>query len=157
MKNYQGIEIIKRTAHNLTYHIDQEVLDELETQLESAYPQEDCGFLFGYEEQERRYFKRLYPVENVFQGDKKRHFEIHPLAFQRAERKAEEEGLALLGIYHSHPDHPSMPSQTDLSIAMPYLSYLIASIRQGSMNSVQTWRLTEDRSAFIEETFIKNR
>ena len=40
----------------------------------------------------------------------------------RAEKRAREQGLDLLGFYHSHPDHPAVPSQYDLDHAWPSFS-----------------------------------
>ena len=37
----------------------------------------------------------------------------------------------LVGFYHSHPDHPAVPSAFDLEHAWPNLSYVIVSVRDG--------------------------
>ena len=63
---------------------------------------------------------------------------------------ATETGLTLIGFYHSHPDHPAVPSSVDLEHAWPNLHYLILSVREGRAETARTWRLREDRSAFDE-------
>ena len=68
------------------------------------------------------------PVENSKEGDQRRRFEISPLEYMKAERFAIENQLQLLGVYHSHPDHPAIASQHDLAVAMPYFSYIIISV-----------------------------
>ena len=72
----------------------------------------------------------------------------------RAEKRATETGLQLLGFYHSHPDHPAEPSAFDLDHAWPNLSYLIISVRQGQPKEARSWRLKADRSAFEEEFVV---
>jgi proteasome lid subunit RPN8/RPN11 len=38
-------------------------------------------------------------------------------------------GLAMLGIYHSHPETPARPSEEDIKLALtPDVSYLIISL-----------------------------
>jgi proteasome lid subunit RPN8/RPN11 len=58
----------------------------------------------------------------------------------------------LLGFYHSHPDHPAMPSQYDLDHAWPFFSYVIVSVQGGEPAELRSWRLRDDRSQFDEET-----
>ena len=57
----------------------------------------------------------------------------------------------MLGVYHSHPDHPAKPSQTDLDSALPVFSYIIVSIMAKKAEAMTSWLLKEDRSAFDEE------
>ena len=61
-----------------------------------------------------------------------------------------EQEKALLGVFHSHPDHPPRPSGRDLEDALPELSYFITNVHQGQAIDTRSWRLTEDR-IFIEE------
>ena len=60
-----------------------------------------------------------------------------------AERQASAAGLALLGFYHSHPDHPAEPSQYDLDHAWPTFVYPIVSIRGGQPEATGTSRRQE--------------
>jgi proteasome lid subunit RPN8/RPN11 len=62
--------------------------------------------------------------------------------------------MTLLGVFHSHPDHPDLPSEYDREWAQPYFSYLITSIGKGTAIESRSWRLLEDRSAFIEEAVL---
>ena len=67
------------------------------------------------------------------------------------DREARAAGLDIVGYYHSHPDHPSRPSDFDRDHAWPDQSYLIVAVAGGKPASVQSWRLRDDRSAFDEE------
>jgi proteasome lid subunit RPN8/RPN11 len=110
----------------------------------SAFPDECCGFLFGTEDQEgNRTILRALPVDNSKQGDKTRRFEISALDYLKAEKLAESGEFLLLGIYHSHPSHPAIPSEHDRKAAQPYFSYLILSVFQPEQIGVRSWRLNE--------------
>ena len=50
---------------------------------------------------------------------------VRPSDYRLAEQRATELGGELLGFYHSHPDHPSRPSQYDLDHAWPTFAYII--------------------------------
>jgi proteasome lid subunit RPN8/RPN11 len=69
----------------------------------------------------------------------------------RGERYARERGLDVIGNYHSHPDHPAIPSQFDLDHAWPTWSYIIVSVREGLGADLRSWEMEADRSRFNEE------
>ncbi len=121
--------------------------------LEAAYPEEGAGVLLGHLHADgTRRVTAVLPLENRWQGEERTHrYLIPPQAMLAAEEEADRRGLALLGIFHSHPDHPSRPSAFDREWALPLLSYLIVSVRQGRVATAQSWRLRDDRSAFDEE------
>jgi cysteine synthase B len=112
------------------------------------YPNECCGALLGPSPGR---VTRAFPLDNTFPDQQRRRFLVGPEEYRRAEIRAGDMGLSLLGFYHSHPDHPAEPSQFDLDHAWPNLSYLIVSVRQGQPKEARSWRLKTDRSAFEEE------
>lgn len=112
------------------------------------YPDECCGALLGPKTGE---VTDAYPLDNTFPDGKRRRFLVGPDEYRRAEARAAETGLHLLGFYHSHPDHPAEPSEFDLEHAWPNMSYVIVSVRQGQPKEARSWRLKADRSAFEEE------
>jgi proteasome lid subunit RPN8/RPN11 len=61
-----------------------------------------------------------------------------------------------LGFYHSHPDHPARPSEFDREYALPFYSYIITAVTQGKAGDLTSWVLETDRSAFNEETILRN-
>ena len=69
-----------------------------------------------------------------------------------AERTARAAKLDVIGFYHSHPDHPSAPSEYDKSHALPFYSYVIAAVEQGVAKELTSWELTPDRTAFFQES-----
>jgi proteasome lid subunit RPN8/RPN11 len=116
----------------------------------AIYPDECCGFLYGYEEGDGRTINDVVVVENGKLGDKRKRFEITPKDYMRAEQYALENDLQLLGVYHSHPDHPAIPSEHDRVAAQPYFSYIIISVFQGKPDEIRSWRLN-DELRFEEE------
>src|ERR1044072_1784743 len=116
-----------------------------------SYPNECCGFLYGNEDSNgRRIITQARVVTNVKDGDKRRRFEISAHDYLEAERYAEEQQIELLGVYHSHPDHPAIPSEHDRAAAQPFFSYLIISVNNKEPGPIRSWRLNDDMQ-FEEE------
>ncbi len=135
----------------MSTYIDQLSLLQIHKHLESAYPLEACGFLLGSDKDGKRYITEIIVAENKSAENQKRRFVIDPLDYLKAERYALKQGLHLLGIYHSHPDHPALPSVHDLEFAQPYFSYFISSIIGGSHSETKSYRLFNGE--FIAEKF----
>src|ERR1700712_3452716 len=99
----------------------------------SGFPDEVCGFLYGKENEDgTRTVREAKEVINSKAGDKRRRFEISPRDYMQAERYAADQDLDLLGVYHSHPNHPAIPSEHDRIAAQPFFSYVIVSVRDGN-------------------------
>ena len=110
-----------------------------------SFPDECCGFVFGHEDSNgRRIITRARVVQNAKEGDKRRRFEIAPQDYLDAEKYAGEQQLELLGIYHSHPNHPAVPSEHDRAAAQPFFSYLIISVNEKEPGPIRSWRLNDD-------------
>jgi proteasome lid subunit RPN8/RPN11 len=131
--------------------------EEIGRQAEREYPRECCGLLVGRIEDggRTRVVRALFPVENAFAEEGERHHRmaIEPLDYARAERLHAAEGLGVVGNYHSHPDHPAVPSQFDLEHLAPWptMSYVVVSVREGKAVDLRSWELRPDRSRFDEE------
>ena len=78
---------------------------------------------------------------------------IDPADLLRLQKQACDQGLEIIGIYHSHPDHPAVPSECDRRLAWPVYSYLIASVQGGQIADVQSWRLS-DHQQFEPEAIM---
>jgi proteasome lid subunit RPN8/RPN11 len=129
--------------------------DELKSAIrgegEAAYPNECCGVILG--EIAGRgdcTAVRLSPVPNVRESGETWHrYEIAPADFLKAEREARGEGLDVVGIYHSHPDHPAVPSEFDLKTALPWYFYVIVSVENGRAAELTNWKLADDGNSFV--------
>ncbi len=116
-----------------------------------VYPEEGCGVLVGRDEGDRRIVERVVVFENQREDSRGNRYLITPEQILVAEREARDEGLDVLGFFHSHPDHPASPSAFDLEHAWPYYSYLIVSVERGRVTDARAWRLTPDRSRLEPE------
>ncbi len=133
--------------------IPQEILDRIHNHGEAAYPEEGAGLMMGQvEEDDIRYVKSILPLNNA-REDNARHnrYLLTPEDMLRGEEVAEKRGQSIVGIFHSHPDHPARPSEFDREWAIPWYSYLITSVMDGQAAESRSWRLEDDRSEFIEE------
>lgn len=133
--------------------------ETIERHLEAGYPDEACGVMIGREAltpgpsaPSRTEVVRLVLADNAREDSRHNRYVIPPEAVLAAEKAARAEGLGVIGYFHSHPDHPARPSEFDREHAWPGLSYLIVSIRGGKSEDVRSWRLSDDRESFLEET-----
>jgi proteasome lid subunit RPN8/RPN11 len=120
----------------------------------NTYPDECCGFFYGEEDKAgNRIVTEILVVNNSKEGDKRRRFEISPKDYLKGEQFAFERDIQLLGVYHSHPNHPAIPSEQDRIAAQPYFSYIIISIMSDNVTQLRSWRLN-DSFQFAEEKII---
>ncbi len=139
------------TQRTLMLTLPHKIHSELIALTQKGYPEEVCGLLVGKRGPTKKEIQRLYPVSNLNPDHKNDRYDLDPKQYAAIEKAAENEGLKVIGIYHSHPDHPSMASETDRSLAWPIFSYVICSINQGKFSQMQSWILNEESKQFIEE------
>ena len=138
----------------LTVTLTPKAREVIERDALAAFPNECCGFLYGYEDNTRN-ITFAQPVENVKDGDQRRRFAISPEQYLDAERFALTQGLTLLGVYHSHPKHPAFPSEHDRVQAMPWFSYLIINAEAGYTGDLHSFVLNEARQ-FEQQPLISS-
>lgn len=125
---------------------EQVMFDDAKT----AFPDECCGFMYGIQEGDVRNITIALPINNAATENRKRRFVISPKDYLKGEQYAIENNVDLLGIYHSHPNHPAIPSEHDRVAAQPFFSYVIISVNEDGVKNVRSWLLNED-SQFEEE------
>jgi proteasome lid subunit RPN8/RPN11 len=118
---------------------------------EADYPHEACGLMGGRMEGERTIVRELVALPNTRSDSARNRYLIDPDAFRRAQASLDGEGLEIVGVYHSHPDHPAEPSAFDREHAWPRWSYVIVGVAAGRSGDMKSWRLSDDRAAFAEE------
>src|SRR5438874_4487946 len=113
--------------------LTEEQLSEIRQHGERDYPFECCGLMLGrFEQHGRKLVAETYPISNAREEEAKRNrFLIRPEELMVGEKYAARKELEVLGFYHSHPDHPAVPSQYDLEHAWPVYSYIVVSVRAG--------------------------
>ncbi|MGD9039840.1 MAG: M67 family metallopeptidase [Desulfobacteraceae bacterium] len=116
------------------------------------YPKEACGILLNHSEKPR-HIREVYPTKNISSEDQARRFLVDPNEFIKADTWAEEQGLDICGFYHSHPDHPSAPSEYDRKMAWEGYLYLILSVKGGKFQDARAWIYDSDDERFNEVMF----
>ena len=132
-------------------------LDQIRRHGESDYPHECCGLLIGsFEPAGGKVALEILPIGNAREDAAKRNrFLIAPEDLMRGEKHARERQRDVVGFYHSHPDHPAVPSAFDLEHAWPVYSYVIVSVRDGRAEDLFSYELRSDRSRFDTEELVK--
>ena len=90
-----------------------------------GYPLEACGLLVGFGSTVHRFV----PCTNA--DASARVYSIPGVELLRAERAAEDDGLAVIGVFHSHTHSEPYPSPTDIGQAPdPDWHYVIVSLKR---------------------------
>lgn len=113
------------------------LIDEMVAHCLASYPEEGCGLLVGPPDGSA--VTRCVPTGNVAASAKL--YTVDPRAHLRAERDAEEKGLAVVGVFHSHTHTDPYPSPTDVVQAPdPSWHYVLVSLRH-ELASVRSYRI----------------
>jgi proteasome lid subunit RPN8/RPN11 len=161
----------------LELHLATEQYQAIARWAAASYPSECCGILVGRRQFEPanaaagaaevyREVVQVVATENAWEpsllsytdveGDSEQEhslgdrYWIDPAVLLQVQRSTREQGLEIIGIYHSHPDHPAVPSECDRALAWPVYSYVIVSVVQGRVADFTSWRL-DDHHRFQNE------
>ncbi len=123
---------------------------------EAAYPEEGAGLMLGTTDGPNKQVSTLLTFTNAReQTARHNRYLLTPQDYLHGEQEAARLGLDVLGVFHSHPDHPNQPSEFDREWAMPWLSYVITSVQAGKAVESRSWLLSGDRSQFVEELIVE--
>jgi proteasome lid subunit RPN8/RPN11 len=129
--------------------LDATLQDRLRAWAGAGYPHECCGLLLGRAADGVVRVEEVVQARNAHAERRRDRYEIDPEDFMRADARSREHGLEIVGIWHTHPDHPARPSETDRESAWAGWSYLILSVGAEGVRTMRSWRL--DGSDFVEE------
>lgn len=102
---------------------------------------ECCGLLAGRENQ----ITHTYPAENVAINPSTS-YEVSAKEIVNLTRQIREDGLELLGIYHSHPNEKEEPSETDVTAAgYPDAAYFIIARVSDQHPQVRAFLIRDDQ------------
>lgn len=135
-----------------TVRIRRELLQRVERAALDDYPEEACGFLFSAADAANATARTVASVErapNVVGGERRRRFIISPEELRSAEARAATHSEVVSGFYHSHPDHPAVPSAFDTEHAWPWYTYLIASVDARGAHAVGAFELDSRERRFL--------
>jgi [CysO sulfur-carrier protein]-S-L-cysteine hydrolase len=112
----------------------------------AGYPLEACGLLVGHPASDAiTQAVRFVPSANLAASALV--YTIDPKVHLRAERDADDEGLAVIGVVHSHTHTDPFPSPTDVAAAPdPTWEYVIVSLRDPSP-ALRSYRIEGDTVA----------
>jgi proteasome lid subunit RPN8/RPN11 len=113
------------------------------------YPLEACGLLLGRASPDGTRVHCVRRAKNRAVERAHERFELDPVDHLAAEDEALRLRLQVVGVWHSHPDRPPRPSESDRAGAWSGWSHLIVAVDARSACSVRSWRLVE--GAFVEE------
>ena len=131
--------------------------DAIAAHARSGYPHEICGVLVGTAHDGVVRVARAVPVTNRETERPAVRYQIAPADLIEVQRSVREEGLDIVGYYHSHPDHPARPSETDRRIAAEGLSdgvvHIVCGVAGGRDTVATSWVFRDETQAFEEEPF----
>ena len=123
---------------------------------ETAYPKECCGLLVGRDNGVGSVVvTRVVESRNLAEGTGHDRFEVDPQVrfnvMKELDSETKIDGFQhrIIGHYHSHPDHPAQPSETDLKMAFePDLVWMITSVVAGQATLTTAHCVSADRAQF---------
>jgi proteasome lid subunit RPN8/RPN11 len=134
-------------------YITETALLQLRNHMAACYPEEGCALLIGRVSGDGVVFdvESCIAVPNIAAPDTRRTgYVIDPADIARADRTARTSGLDIIGVAHSHPDHPAMPSARDLDEAWPMFAYVIVSVQTGVAVDLRVWRVEAGQALALE-------
>ena len=123
--------------------------EELATIAIDGYPYETCGVLVGAFADGEVRIEKVFQARNLNTERARDRYVLDPDDLMSADLAAREEGLEIVGFWHTHPDHPARPSETDREAAWDGYSYVILSVSGARVEDLRSWRLNGE--GFVEE------
>lgn len=103
-------------------------------------PNEACAILAGRDDT----IAKVYTMENIRKQPD--NFFMAPEEQFRVVKDIRKNGLAMLGIFHSHPDAPARPSRRDISMALyPEVVYFIISLTKDEPPDLKGFRIVDEK------------
>ncbi len=116
------------------------------------YPEECCGILLGKMAGVVKTVIEVIPTTNVWDNSHSNHpedlnktkqsrYTIDPHDVFTAQKYGRSLNLETIGFFHSHPNHPAIPSTCDRDRAWEIYSYPIVSVINGRVSDFKSWVL----------------
>lgn len=120
-----------------------------------GHPLEVCGVLLGRTDAAGVVVTQAVAVVNQERTAPRVRYEIAPEDLLRLQREARAAGRDIVGFYHSHPDHPARPSETDRRMAAEGLSdgvvHLVVGVDGDGGTVPSAWVFRDASQTFEEE------
>ena len=146
----------KNTLANLSgmIEVDLQPWQAMILHAERTYPNECCGAVLGRIQGDTKRVTGAIPLENASDREQNRHYQLRPEDLVSAEKAAREQGLDLIGIFHSHPDCDAYFSETDLRHSCPWFSFIVLSVKNGRFDHANSFLPDLDQSRADPEELI---
>ena len=116
--------------------IPKAIYDDMITHAQDGFPLEVCGILGGAGDT----VSANYRMTNSDASNE--HFMMEPREQFAVVKDLRAKGLAMLAIYHSHPETPARPSEEDIRLALtPDVSYLIISLADAAAPDIKSYKI----------------
>jgi proteasome lid subunit RPN8/RPN11 len=124
--------------------IRRDILEQIVAHAVEERPNECCGLLIGTAE----IVEDAVRARNVRRSPTK--FQVEPADHFAAIRRARTAGRIVIGAYHSHPNGPSGPSETDRArLNDPTMVHVIVSLAHGT-RTVRAFRFADGNFSQLE-------
>ncbi len=166
----------------MTVKLHSQLVQAMRTAVEQTYPEEGCGLLLGrltlpdsatpvtpvdspIADARIKVVVEVVPTANVWQPEgmdafpdepdlsRRRRYAIAPQVLLQTQKAARQAGLDIIGIYHSHPDYPAIPSEFDRKFAWSAYSYIIISVTHGHSTDLTAWTL-DSHGDMVQEMVV---
>jgi len=122
--------------------IPQSIHDDLIAHAREGFPLEVCGILGGAVDS----VSAIYRMTNTDASNE--HFMMDPKEQFTTVKDLRAKGLAMLAVYHSHPETPARPSEEDIRLALtPDVSYIIISLADSALPVVKSYKISSGNVA----------
>lgn len=110
----------------MSVSITESAYQSILAQAQKDAPVESCGYLLGPDKETAT---ENFPMTNIDRSEE--HFSFDPKEQFAAIKYARQQGLKIVGNWHSHPASPSRPSEEDKRLAYdPNILYFILSLAE---------------------------
>ena len=117
--------------------IPQAIHDDMIAHARNGFPLEVCGIVGRTGES----VSVLYRMTNTDASNE--HFMMDPKEQFAVIKDLRAKGLAMLAVYHSHPETPARPSEEDIKLALtPDVSYLIISLADAAVPDIKSYKIS---------------
>ncbi|MHB1646422.1 MAG: M67 family peptidase [Candidatus Acididesulfobacter diazotrophicus] len=111
-------------------------LEIIKKHIAEIFPYEACGALLGIIDGNDKKITKVFPANNKYRKIAWDAFEIEPKDMLEIDKLSRKNNIEVLGFYHSHPNHPAIPSNTDINASWPYYSYMIVSVKGNNLEDI---------------------
>jgi proteasome lid subunit RPN8/RPN11 len=134
--------------------ISRQDAEAIQAAARAGHPFEVCGIFLG---RDSGRVERVVPVTNSEVEAPRIRYTIAIEDQFRIQREARDQGLDIIGYYHSHPDHPAKPSETDRRIAADGLSdgviHVVVGVTGAGHTEATAWVFRDRTQSFEPEPF----